>query len=262
MKVNQRLLPKVLSCIGKTGEQLTGTQGTVQCTPSFYRVRPPVLPVGRELGCGRSPERGTPFSGPPSGHCIQEQWVGWRLPAQPLCCLLDPLDHALSQDCSRRLKINHLFFERETTEFLEGVSKLCWRNQHNSRMKRCQAMLGMPPHRLFLTRFHPARNREQEIRKGCILQLGVSCLGISGTAQEDNIHRRTMWCRGRHFGQSQKFLGTSSSYNTDSQNDAGQERRGAKSSFLRGSKSFAIPVSAHLLIKRGNIFKAKGMLKP
>lgn len=37
-KVNHRQLPKVLSCLGKTGEQLTVTRGPVQCTPSFHRV--------------------------------------------------------------------------------------------------------------------------------------------------------------------------------------------------------------------------------
>lgn len=53
VKVSQRQLPEVLSCIGKTGEQLTGAQGPVQCTPSFYRVWPPIAPVGRELSSGR-----------------------------------------------------------------------------------------------------------------------------------------------------------------------------------------------------------------
>lgn len=181
--------------------------------------------------------------------------MGWRIPVQLLCCFSHPLDPALCQDCSRRLKINHLFLERETTEFLEGVSGLCWRSQHNSRMKRCQAVLGMALHSLFLTRFHPARNREQEVRKGCILQLGVTCLGISGTAQEDNIQSRTMWGRGSPlWTKSQKFLGSSCSYDTDSQNNAGQETRGESPTSLGGRKSFAIPVSAHLLIKRGNIF--------
>lgn len=46
--------------------------------------------------------------------------------------------------------------------------------------------------------FHPAQNREQQLRKGCILQLGVSW--VLGTAQEDNIQSRTTWCRGLHFG--------------------------------------------------------------
>lgn len=35
------------------------------------------------------------------------------------------------------------------------------------------------------------RNSEHAMRKGCMLQLGVSWLGIAVTSQESNIQRRT-----------------------------------------------------------------------
>lgn len=88
---------KALSSVGKTGGQLVGTQGQVQCTPSFYRASPRTLPAGRELssgGCETAMEEGIPSS----GQCIREPWVGWRSTVQLLCCLLYPLNRALCQE--------------------------------------------------------------------------------------------------------------------------------------------------------------------
>lgn len=81
--------------------------------------------------------------------------------------------------------------------FLESVSKQWWRNQHNGRMKRCQAVLGMASHSLFLTHFPACSEQRAGDEEGLHSSAGRQLPGISGSGQQNNIQRRTGPCGAR-----------------------------------------------------------------
>lgn len=124
LKVNQRRPLKALSCVGNAGGQLTGTQGQVQCTPSFYRAWPHTLPVGKELSsgrCGNRQGKADPFLRTILRTRHPRAMGGLKNPCSAIVLLIISLkSRSLPRLCSRRIKVTHPSIFRKGSNHVSG----------------------------------------------------------------------------------------------------------------------------------------------